>query len=155
MISDFIVKHSIKNYKSTEDKTVRQSYGFVGGVVGIFANILLFLIKLSVGTVTKSVAVVADAINNLSDAGSSIITIVGFKMADRPADKEHPFGHGRIEYISGMIVSFLVLMVGIQFIKTSFQKIIRPEKVVFKLIPFILIVVSIFIKIWLSLKDLS
>lgn len=150
MISDFIVKHSVRNYKDTEDKTVRQSYGFVGGIVGILANILLFLIKLSVGTVTKSVAVVADAINNLSDAGSSIITIVGFKMADRPADEEHPFGHGRIEYISGLIVSFLVLLVGIEFIKTSFQKIIYPEKVVFKLIPFILIVVSIFIKIWLS-----
>lgn len=150
MISDFIVKHSVRNYKDTEDKTVRQSYGFVGGIVGICANILLFLIKLSVGTVTKSVAVVADAINNLSDAGSSIITIVGFKMADRPADEEHPFGHGRIEYISGLIVSFLVLLVGIEFIKTSFQKIISPEKVVFKLIPFILIVLSIFIKIWLS-----
>lgn len=150
MISDFIIRHMVKDYKNTEDKAVRQRYGFAGGIIGICANFLLFLIKLSVGTVTKSVAVVADAINNLSDAGSSLITIIGFRIADRPADEEHPFGHGRIEYISGLIVSFLVLLVGIEFIKTSFQKILHPEKVVFKAVPFILIILSIIIKIWLS-----
>ncbi|WP_172679126.1 cation diffusion facilitator family transporter, partial [Clostridium paraputrificum] len=98
----------------------------------------------------SSISITADAFNNLSDAASSIITILGFKLSSMPADKEHPFGHGRIEYISALIVAFMVMLVGVQFIKSSFQKIINPDIVVFELIPFILLLVSILLKVWLS-----
>lgn len=150
MISQLLVKKFVKDYSYTQDEEVRDSYGYLGGIIGICANSLLFGVKLSVGIVTSSIAVTADAFNNLSDAASSIITILGFKLASKPADKEHPFGHGRIEYLSGLIVSFLVLLVGIEFIKTSFSRIISPKVVKFQLVPFLLILVSIGIKLWLS-----
>ncbi|MBU3192728.1 cation diffusion facilitator family transporter [Clostridium algidicarnis] len=150
MISDFLVKRFVKNYKNTEEEKVRNSYGFLGGIIGIIINSLLFAIKLSIGLIVGSIAVTADAFNNLSDAASSLITILGFKLSSLPADEEHPFGHGRLEYISGLIVAFMVMMVGIQFIKSSFQRIINPEVVSFETIPFILLLVSILFKIWLS-----
>ena len=150
MFSKFLVNTFIKNKDSLEKKSVRKSYVVLGGVVGIFVNFLLFIIKLSVGIISSSIAVMADAFNNLSDAFSSIVTIIGIKLADKPADSEHPFGHGRIEYISALIVSFLVMLVGLQFIKTSFDKIIHPTPTQFELIPFILLLVSISFKIWLS-----
>lgn len=150
MISDFLVKRFIKNYKNTEEEKVRNSYGFLGGIVGIIINSLLFAVKLSIGLIVGSIAVTADAFNNLSDAASSLITILGFKLSSLPADEEHPFGHGRLEYISGLIVAFMVMMVGIQFIKSSFQRIINPEVVSFETIPFILLLVSILFKVWLS-----
>ncbi|MBU3219364.1 cation diffusion facilitator family transporter [Clostridium algidicarnis] len=150
MISDFLVKKFVKNYKNTEEEKVRNSYGFLGGIIGIIINSLLFAIKLSIGLIVGSIAVTADAFNNLSDAASSLITILGFKLSSLPADEEHPFGHGRLEYISGLIVAFMVMMVGIQFIKSSFQRIINPEVVSFETVPFILLLVSILFKIWLS-----
>lgn len=150
MISDFLVKRFIKNYKNTEEEKVRNSYGFLGGIVGIIINSLLFAVKLSIGLIVGSIAVTADAFNNLSDAASSLITILGFKLSSLPADEEHPFGHGRLEYISGLIVAFMVMMVGIQFIKSSFQRIINPEVVSFETILFILLLVSILFKVWLS-----
>lgn len=150
MISDFLVKRFIKNYKNTEEEKVRNSYGFLGGIVGIIINSLLFAVKLSIGLIVGSIAVTADAFNNLSDAASSLITILGFKLSSLPADEEHPFGHGRLEYISGLIVAFMVMMVGVQFIKSSFQRIINPEVVSFETIPFILLLVSILFKVWLS-----
>ncbi|WP_029452442.1 cation diffusion facilitator family transporter [Clostridium algidicarnis] len=150
MISDFLVKKFVKNYKNTEEEKVRNSYGFLGGIIGIIINSLLFAIKLSIGLIVGSIAVTADAFNNLSDAASSLITILGFKLSSLPADEEHPFGHGRLEYISGLIVAFMVMMVGIQFIKSSFQRIINPEVVSFETAPFILLLVSILFKIWLS-----
>jgi cation diffusion facilitator family transporter len=150
MLSQFLVSKFIKNYKNTKDDKVRESYGYLGGIVGIFVNAILFAIKLSVGLISGSIAVTADAFNNLSDAASSVITIVGFKLASKPADEEHPFGHGRIEYISALIVSFMVMMVGFQFIKASFDRIKNPTPVTFEIIPFVLILVSIAAKIWLS-----
>jgi cation diffusion facilitator family transporter len=150
MLSQFLVSRFVKDYKNTGDEKVRNSYGYLGGIIGICVNAILFAIKLSVGLITGSIAVTADAFNNLSDAASSVITIVGFKLASKPADVEHPFGHGRIEYISALIVSFMVMLVGFQFIKASFDRIINPTPVTFELIPFILILVSITAKIWLS-----
>jgi cation diffusion facilitator family transporter len=150
MLSQFLVSHSIKDYNNTQNEKVRGAYGYLGGTVGILINALLFAIKLSVGLITGSIAVTADAFNNLSDAASSVITIAGFKLASRPADEEHPFGHGRLEYISALIVSFMVMMVGFQFIKSSFDRIMNPTAVRFDLIPFILILVSIGAKVWLS-----
>ncbi|KOA19971.1 ferrous-iron efflux pump FieF [Clostridium homopropionicum DSM 5847] len=150
MFSQFLIKQFIKNHENVEDSKVRDSYGYLGGIVGITVNIILFIVKLSVGLIVKSIAVTADAFNNLSDAFSSIITIAGFKLASKPADAEHPFGHGRIEYISGLIVSFMVIIVGLQFIKSSYNRIVNPEIINFELIPFVLILISIFAKIWLS-----
>ena len=150
MISEFLVKKFIKNSDDIRNKKVRSDYGYLGGIVGIVINLLLFLIKLSVGLLVNSIAVIADAVNNLSDVGASMVTIFGFKLSSKPADKEHPFGHGRIEYISGLIVAFLVLMVGFEFIRTSIDRIKNPVPVQFAWIPFILLLVSILFKIWLS-----
>ena len=150
MLSQFLVNKFIKDHDNIHDIKVRNSYGFLGGIIGILVNLVLFTIKLSVGLITSSISITADAFNNLSDAASSIITILGFKLSSMPADKEHPFGHGRIEYISALIVAFMVMLVGVQFIKSSFQKIINPDIVVFELIPFILLLVSILLKVWLS-----
>jgi cation diffusion facilitator family transporter len=150
MISKFLILKFIKNSKDTNNKKVRDAYGYLGGVVGIIVNLILFTTKLIIGMILNSIAVTADAFNNLSDVASSVITILGFKLAGKPADREHPFGHGRLEYISGLIVSFLVMLVGFEFIKTSFDRIAHPTKVVFNLIPFILILVSIAFKLWIS-----
>ena len=149
MFSNFLVKRFVKDSENVSDIKVRGAYANLAGVVGIITNLILFII-LSVGLLSNSVSILADAFNNLSDAASSIITIVGFKMANKPADAEHPFGHGRIEYITAMIVSFMVMLVGLQFVKTSFQKIINPTPVTFELLPFILLLVSIVFKFWLS-----
>ena len=150
MFSNFLVKIFVKDSENVSDIKVRGAYANLAGLVGIITNLILFIIKLSVGLLSNSVSILADAFNNLSDAASSIITIVGFKMANKPADAEHPFGHGRIEYITAMIVSFMVMLVGLQFVKTSFQKIINPTPVTFELLPFILLLVSIVFKFWLS-----
>lgn len=150
MLSKLLVKSFVKNYEDVEKEKVRSSYGFLAGVVGIIVNILLFIVKLSVGFISQSIAVTADAFNNLTDAGSSVITILGFKLSNMPADEEHPFGHGRIEYLSALAVSFMVMIVGLQFIKSSVERILNPSAVQFEIIPFILIVVSVVFKIWLS-----
>lgn len=150
MFSHFLVNSFIKNSKNIKDEKVRNAYGYLGGIIGILINAILFAIKLSVGLISGSIAVTADAFNNLSDAASSVITIVGFKLASKPADEQHPFGHGRVEYISALIVSFMVMFVGFQFVKASFERIKSPTPVIFQLIPFILILVSIGAKVWLS-----
>lgn len=150
MITDYLIKTFVKNNEKVDNIKVRNAYGNLAGTIGIIVNVLLFAIKLSVGLLAGSVAVMADAFNNLSDAASSIITIIGFKMANKPADAEHPFGHGRIEYISALIVSFLVMLVGLQFVKSSLERITNPATVKFEVIPFLLLLVSIFFKLWLS-----
>lgn len=150
MITDYLIKTFVKDNEKVDNIKVRNTYGNLAGAIGIIVNVLLFAIKLSVGLLAGSVAVMADAFNNLSDAASSIITIIGFKMANKPADAEHPFGHGRIEYISALIVSFLVMLVGLQFVKSSLERITNPATVKFEVIPFLLLLVSIFFKLWLS-----
>ena len=150
MFFEHMVNGFIKNNSDITDDKVRNSYGVFGGIVGILMNALLFIIKLSVGLLVSSIAIMADAFNNLSDAASSLITILGFKLSSKPADREHPFGHGRIEYLSALIVAFMVMLVGVQFIKSSFERIINPTPVTFELVPFILIFISIFLKVWLS-----
>ena len=150
MISKFLIKSFIKDFENTKDPKVRNKYGTLGGIVGIIINFILFLIKFFVGMFVGSIAISADAFNNLSDAGSSIITIIGFKLASKPADAEHPFGHGRIEYLSALIVAFLVMLVGVQFIKSSIERILNPSKITFEVIPLILLLISIGFKLWLS-----
>lgn len=150
MISQLLVKRFIKDSENIENEKVRNSYGFLGSIIGIIVNAVLFGVKLVVGIISGSISVTADAFNNLSDTTSSIITMLGFKLASKPADEEHPFGHGRIEYLSGLIVSFMVLLVGFEFVKSSYARIINPTPVKFEIIPFILIVLSVFTKVWLS-----
>lgn len=122
-MTELLVRLFVKDYKDTEKVAVRTAYGVLASGAGIFCNVLLFLVKFIVGTVLHSVSVRADAFNNLSDAGSSVIGLAGVKMAEKPADEEHPFGHGRIEYIAALIVSFLVIEVGFTFFKDSIGKI--------------------------------
>lgn len=150
MVSRFLIRKFIKNYQDIEDKDTRNSYIYLGGIVGIACNLILTIIKVSVGFISGSVSILADGFNNLSDMTSSLITMIGMKLANRPADKEHPFGHGRIEYLSALVVSFMVMFVGVQFVKTSFERIIHPIPVVFEIIPFILLIISLLIKFWLS-----
>lgn len=150
-MTDFLIKHFIKNYEQYENQTVRTAYGVFASVVGILCNVFLFLVKISVGLILKSVSVMADAFNNLSDAASSIISFVGVRMASKPADEDHPFGHGRIEYIAALIVSFLVIEVGFSFFKTSIEKIQHPEAIAFNIISVGILTSSICVKLWLGL----
>ena len=149
-MTEFLVNKFIKDSANIESTEVRTRYGMLASVVGIFCNVLLFSVKLAIGLILSSLAVTADAFNNLSDAASSIISFVGVKMAGKPADAEHPFGHGRIEYIAALIVSFLVIEVGFTFFKSSISKIMHPEEITFDLVPFIILILSILVKLWMA-----
>ena len=149
-MTDFLVNKFIKDSTNIESTEVRTRYGMLASVVGIFCNVLLFSVKLTIGLILSSLAVTADAFNNLSDAASSIISFIGVKMAGKPADAEHPFGHGRIEYIAALIVSFLVIEVGFTFFKSSISKILHPEEISFDLIPFVILILSILVKLWMA-----
>lgn len=150
-MTNFIVKHFIKDYEEINKMSVRTSYGLVASIVGIFCNVLLFAAKFVVGILAHSVSVLADSFNNLSDAGSSIISLVGVKMASKPADEEHPFGHGRMEYIAALIVSFLVIEVGFSFLKDSIGKISEPTDLQFHVFSIVVLILSIGVKLWLSM----
>lgn len=150
MISDLLSKKFIKNHEDITNENTRNSYVYMASIVGILSNLILSIIKITVGFISGSVSISADGFNNLSDMTSSLITMIGMKMANRPADKEHPFGHGRIEYLSALLVAFMVMFVGAQFIKTSIERIMNPVPITFELIPFILLVFSLIVKVWLS-----
>ena len=149
-MTDFLVHKFIKDSTNIESTEVRTRYGMLASVVGIFCNVLLFSVKLTIGLILSSLAVTADAFNNLSDAASSIISFIGVKMAGKPADAEHPFGHGRIEYIAALIVSFLVIEVGFTFFKSSISKILHPEEISFDLVQFVILILSILVKLWMA-----
>lgn len=150
-MTEFLVRHFIKDYHKTEELNVRTQYGTLAGVVGIICNALLFAVKAAVGIAMHSISVTADAFNNLSDAASSVIGLVGVKLAGKPADKEHPFGHGRMEYITALVVSFLVIEVGLTFFKDAFSRIWNPQKLEFQFISVLILVLSIGVKLWMSL----
>ena len=150
-MTEFLVRHFVKDYKEVEKVSVRTAYGVLASIVGIFCNVFLFVVKLVIGIFLHSVSVTADAFNNLSDAGSSIISFAGVKMASKPADKDHPFGHGRMEYIAALIVSFLILEVGFTFLKDSFGKILHPEELNFQVVSVVILALSIGVKLWLGL----
>ena len=147
----FLVKHFVKDYEEIEKMSVRTAYGVLASIVGIFCNVLLFIVKFIVGSLMNSISIVADGFNNLSDAGSSIISFVGVKMANKPADEEHPFGHGRMEYIAALVVAFLVIEVGLSFLKDGIQKIRDPRELQFHLVPMLILILSVGIKLWLGL----
>lgn len=150
MLVKFIVSKFIKDYNNIEDKKVRENYGILSSIMGLIVNSILFIIELTVGVLINSIAVIADSFHNLADVSASVITLIGFKLSNKPADKKHPFGHGRIEYLSSLLISAIIILVGAEFIKTSFSRILKPEAVNFNIISFIIILVAIPLKLWLS-----
>lgn len=147
-MTNLIIRLFIRNYKNTEDSDVRIAYGKVAGLVGIVTNLLLTAAKLIVGILSNSIAIIADAINNLTDSASSVVTMVGFKLAAKPADEKHPYGHARIEYIAGLIVSILILVLGVELGRSSLEKIITPEETTFNYVVLGVLGGSILVKLW-------
>lgn len=145
-----LAKKFIKNYENVTDPSVRQGYGMLCGTVGIGFNLLLFLGKFFAGLLSGSIAVTADAFNNLSDAGSSIITLLGFRMAGKKPDSDHPFGHGRIEYISGLVVSLAILLMGAELGRNSFSKILHPQPVEFSFPAVAILATSVCVKLYMA-----
>lgn len=154
MIS-LLAKLFIRDHKKTELPNVRNAYGVLCGGMGIFLNIVLFIIKLIAGTLSGAISVTADAFNNLTDAGSSVITLIGFRMAGQKPDKDHPFGHGRIEYVSGFIVSIIIILVGFELAKTSIEKIISPERAVFNTVSALILGCSVLVKAYMAFYNFS
>ena len=150
-MTTFLLRRFIPDYQNTADPAVRAKYGRLAGIVGIICNVLLFAGKLLAGAISGSVSVTADAVNNLSDASSSIVTLIGFRLAARPADEEHPYGHARMEYLSGLAVAAMIILIGAELVKSSFQKILHPEAVEFSALTAIVLTVSILLKLWMAL----
>ena len=150
-MTKLLLRLFVKNYRNTDDPKVRGAYGRLAGLVGLVCNLLLFAGKLVAGTLAGSVSVTADAVNNLSDASSSLVTLFGFKLAERPADEEHPYGHARMEYLSGLLVAVLILVIGVELAKSSVEKILHPEAVGFSVLTLCVLIVSILVKLWMCL----
>ena len=148
-MTKLLIKLFIKNADASTPKG-RELFGRLAGAVGIICNLVLSIMKLIIGTVTNSVSITADATNNIADAGSSIVTLVGFRLSGKPADKDHPYGHARIEYISSLIISFIILLIGCSIFKESVIKIFKPEESLFNIATVIILIASILVKLWLS-----
>lgn len=147
---DVILRRFIPNYTQTKDPDVRRQYGVFAGGVGIALNLLLFAGKLAAGLLTGAISVTADAFNNLSDAASSVVTLVGFRLAGQKPDADHPFGHGRMEYLAGLLVSLLILLVGVELGKSSLEKILHPESTQLTALSGCILVISILVKLWMG-----
>ena len=145
-----LVRLFIKDCDNVTDPAVRERYGILSGAVGIVLNLLLSAGKLFAGLMTGSISITADAFNNLSDAGSSVVTLVGFKLAGQKADDGHPFGHGRMEYLAGLLVSLMILLVGVELGRSSIGKILHPEAVDFSLVSTGILAASILVKLWMG-----
>ncbi|NLP29947.1 MAG: cation transporter [Clostridiales bacterium] len=154
-MNNFLIKKFVKNYENIRDPKVRDSYSRLAGALGIIINTLLCIVKIAAGIIFNSLAILADGINNLADASSSIILLIGIKLASKPADKDHPFGHARIEYITGLIISFIILVIGVQLLFKSIDKIRFPEPIQFSYITIVILVLAILIKIWHAMFNLS
>lgn len=154
---NFLVRRFIKNYQDTKDANVRTSIGKLSGIVGIFSNLFLFVIKFVIGTIVHSVSIQADGVNNLTDAGSNIISILSFHLANKPADKDHPFGHERTETIASLFVGILILVLGFETAKESISKVIHPGSIDFRIASVIILLISIIVKFWMYAynKELS
>ncbi len=150
-MTNLLVRLFVNNSQDTEDPRVRSAIGSLSGTVGIVCNALLFLGKLMVGTLTGSVSITADALNNLSDASGSIVTLIGFRIADKPADDHHPYGHARAEYLSGLAVAAMILVIGFELVKSSVEKIFSPTAVEFSALAAAVLIASIAVKLWLCL----
>lgn len=154
-MGNFLFKWFIKDYENTRDPKVRDDYGKLAGIVGIISNTILCTMKILIGLISGSISIVADGINNLADGASSIITLLGFKLASLPEDEEHPYGHARIEYIAGMAVSVMILIVGFELGKSSLEKIITPEPLEFSWTVVIVLLIAIAIKVWQAIFNIS
>ena len=143
------MRRFIKNYQDTKDASVRTSVGKLSGIVGILNNLFLFVIKFVIGTIVHSVSIQADGVNNLTDAGSNIISILSFHLANKPADKDHPFGHERTETIASLFVGILILILGFETAKESISKVIHPESIDFRIVSVIILIISIIVKFWM------
>lgn len=150
-----LIKLFVRDYENTEDPKVRESYGKFAGAVGIISNLFLCVMKILIGVFSGSIAIIADGINNMADASSSIITLVGFRLASKPEDEDHPYGHARIEYLTGLFVSILIIVLGVQLFKTSLEKIFDPDTLEFSYITIITLVIAIAVKLWQSLFNIS
>lgn len=148
-MTDLLLRFLTKKHKDPASPSVRYSIGKLAGMVGIVCNVLLFAAKLVVGLLANSVSIVADAANNLSDAASSISTLLGFRLAQKPADREHPFGHARYEYLSGLVVAALILLMGAEMLENSIGKLIHPVEVIITPVTFWVLVGSVLVKLWL------
>ncbi|MBQ8297616.1 MAG: cation transporter [Ruminococcus sp.] len=154
-MTELLVRLFVKNPENINDSHTRGKYGTLSSVVGIICNLLLFALKYIMGTLSNSIAVISDAFNNLSDGASCIVTLLGYKMAAKPADKDHPFGHGRMEYLVSLIISALILMMGLELMKNSCTKIFHPEEVKFSAAVFVSLIVSVGVKLWMSLFNMT
>ncbi len=151
MLTDALIRTFVKNREDVENARVRYAYGRLAGFSGLVANLLLFLAKTAAGLISGSLAIVADAFNNLSDAGSSIVTLVGFKLSSAPPDKEHPFGHGRMEYLSALAVAALIIAAGLELARSAVDKILHPSPTEFSVLPLAILAASILVKLWMAL----
>ena len=149
-MTEFLIRHCIKTEGGADDPAVRTAYGKLAGVVGIVCNLLLCAGKFAVGLAFGSLSVLADAVNNLSDASSSVITLLGFRLSEKPADKEHPFGHARFEYVAGMAVSVLILVIGVELGRSGVERIIHPQAVLFTPVTAAVLLLSIAMKMWMA-----
>lgn len=150
-MTNWLLNIVLKGKQDYSDRGNRLKVGYLAGGVGVIANIILAIIKLTIGLLISSIGVIADGVNNFADSASSIITLIGFKLSSIPADKEHPYGHGRLEYVSALLVAFIVILVGLQFARSSIDRIITPKVVEFSMVPFVILLLSISVKIWLSI----
>lgn len=144
----FLYKLFVKDYENTKDFHVRECYGKLAGMVGFISNTLLSVMKIIIGIITSSIAIIADGINNMADAASSVVTLIGFKLAGLPEDKEHPYGHARIEYLAGLIISIMVIFAGFSLGKSSIDKILNPQETSYSTTAVIILAIAIVIKIW-------
>ena len=154
-MTKFLIKKFIKNHEDIKSASVREGYGLLAGIIGIITNTFISLLKIGTGILVNSIAIIADGVNNLADASSSVITLVGFKMAAKKGDREHPYGHARYEYITGMIVSTIIIIVGFQLLTSSIDKIRNPEPLLFNYWIIAILLVSIGIKIWQALFNVK
>ncbi len=149
-MTDFLVRHFVKDYEKIDDNKVRERYGILSSIVGIICNVIIFTSKLIIGSLIHSISIISDGFNNMSDCASCIVTMFGYKMAAKPADKDHPFGHGRIEYLTSLVIAAVIVVVGCELLKTSVIKVVHPEKISFSVYACVILVISILIKIWMG-----
>ena len=146
-MTDFLVKKFVKKHEEINDIKVRESYGTLSSVVGIICNIILFIAKFIMGTLANSISIVSDAFNNLSDCASCVVTLFGYKMAAKPADKDHPFGHGRFEYLTSLVIAMVIVLVGFELFMGSFDKIFHPSKLEYSYVVLTTLIISIAVQI--------
>lgn len=150
-MTKFLISKFVKDYDNVKNPKVREAYGLLSSWVGIACNVILFIAKFAIGTLANSISIISDGFNNLSDCASCVVTMFGYKMATKPADKDHPFGHGRMEYLTSLVIAMVIMVVGVELFTGSVDKIIHPDKVSFSVIAVVALVLSILIKLWMGL----